>query len=105
MCGLKLKRVKNMTENISSYEYQIDGGYEVESTVKFLNTAFSRAAYRRFKTNIAKRGDNLYAYQVEFAYLINEIVCGPPVLVPQLTKAIKALIEQVADGKDMTKNS
>ena len=73
----------------------------VNQVVNYLNHAFSSAAQKvapAIGTNNTK-GSKLYEYQVEFAYLINEIQRGPKNFVPKAISDANELISKMLDER------
>jgi len=64
--------------------------------IEYLGRAFE-AASTRFDNRKSKvvRGTQLYQYQVDFAYLLNEIKLGPVGLVPKVISDANALIVEM----------
>jgi len=69
--------------------------FDVKQVIRYLNHAFSKAT-RPFGSNNSK-GTELYAIQVEFCYLIDNIEYGPKYIVPKLIAKANELIDSAAE--------
>lgn len=79
----------------------------VEQVVQFLSRAFSNAMNKA--SNVLgrdnSRGTKLYEYQVEFCYLVDEILRGPVYIVPVHIQSANELIAKLEqEGKALSKS-
>ena len=73
----------------------------IPQIVDFLNHAFRQATQGMGKATRSKDGvkNNLYQLQVDFSYMIDEIMRGPTYIVPKVVTDANALIAKAAELK------
>ena len=71
---------------------------DVNQVVRYLRHAFSKAHQQAFSEigNKNAVGDPLYDFQVEFSYLVDDIMRGPFYIVPKKIVAANQLIESLS---------
>lgn len=81
-------------------------GYEVrkidtERAVKYLNHAFKHACEEKVQVlgKNSTRGTDLYKYQVDYSYVINEIVVGPNYFASKYISEANAIIAELKELK------
>ena len=79
-----------MSERKQQPERKID----TDQVISYLNYSFSKATAHLGSKN--QKGTDLYGYQVEFCYLVDEIKRGPKYTIPKLISEANELIEKVA---------
>lgn len=67
-----------------------------KTTVAYLNHSFSEALKTSGIVNLKNtKGTDLYDYQVEYCYLINEVQRGPDYNVQKTIEKINSMIEEL----------
>ena len=77
------------------------GNIDVPKVVKFLSRSFE-VAQDKAKLTIGKdntRGSKLYKFQVDFCYLIDEIMRGPTYIIPKRIQETNTLITRLENAK------
>lgn len=78
----------------------------IDQVVNYLNHAFSKATQNRFPQTKNHKGTDLYNYQVQFCYLIDDIQRGPRYIVPKLiTEANELIAEIEGQGTEESKGA
>lgn len=73
------------------------GNIDVPKVVKFLHRSFE-VAQDKAKSTIGRdntRGTRLHQFQVDFCYLVDEIMRGPTYIIPKRIQATNALITRL----------
>ena len=68
-----------------------------DQVIKYLNHAFAKATQHLGSKNV--KGTDLYDYQVEFCYLIDNIKRGPNYIVSKVITEANKLIDSIAESK------
>lgn len=70
---------------------------DIEQVVNYLNFAFAKATSDFATLNGSKnhKGTNLYDYQVEFCYLVDDIQRGPRYIAPKKISRANELIGEI----------
>ncbi len=77
------------------------GNIDVPKVVKFLHRSFE-VAQEKAKPTIGKdntKGSKLYKFQVDFCYLVDEIMRGPTYIIPKRIQATNALIARLENAR------
>jgi hypothetical protein len=74
---------------------------DVEQVVNYLNRSFATAVQKAGPVLGSKntKGTDLYTYQVDFTYLVDEIQRGPVYIVPKLIADANELIDRITSLK------
>lgn len=79
---------------------------DIEQVVNYLSFAFAKATSDFAALNGSKnhKGTDLYDYQIEFCYLVDDIQRGPRYIAPKKISEANELIDKVsgAAGLDVT---
>lgn len=66
---------------------------QVDKSVTYLTTAFNKATRHMGNKNV--KGTELYDAQVEFAWLLHDIACGPRYIFPKLVEQANQIISDL----------
>lgn len=74
---------------------------DVKQIVDFLNHAFRQATQGMGKATRSKDGmkSQMYQWQVEFCYMIDDILRGPTYIVPKIVTECNELIAKISELK------